>query len=362
MVSIRHRGAEIRQFILGHIEEHPGDIVALTAQTFGISRQGVHRHLQRLVREQVLQMHGTTRSRRYTLHPLIHLLTPYALHDIQSEQGVWIRDIKPALVGLSENVQTIWHHGFTEIMNNALEHSGGEEVTVKIDQTAIDTKMVIWDDGEGIFKKLQRELGLEDARHAVLELTKGKVTTKPEGHSGEGIFFTSRMFDDFSIVSGNVHFTLMHGKPVEAGAEHAVGWIAEQQTPTKGTAVFMALNNQTSRTTKEVFDRFTTDDDEFAFAKTVVPVRLAQYGDDKLVSRSQGKRLLAGLDRFSVVLLDFEGVDLIGQGFADEVFRVWANAHPKIELAAVNAHPDVAYMIRHAVGRSRAAMILGQDA
>src|SRR5262249_30037856 len=155
--------------------EHPGDIVALTAQTFGISRQGVHRHLQRLVREQVLQMHGTTRSRRYTLHPLIHLLTPYALHDIQSEQGVWIRDIKPALVGLSENVQTIWHHGFTEIMNNALEHSGGEEVTVKIDQTAIDTKMVIWDDGEGIFKKLQRELGLEDARHAVLELTKGKV-------------------------------------------------------------------------------------------------------------------------------------------------------------------------------------------
>ena len=42
MASVRHRGAEIRQFILEHVEQHPRDIVALTAQTFGISRQGVH--------------------------------------------------------------------------------------------------------------------------------------------------------------------------------------------------------------------------------------------------------------------------------------------------------------------------------
>ena len=58
MVSTEKRGAEIRQFILENVEGHPTGIVTLTAQTFGISRQGVHRHMQRLVRDAVLQMHG----------------------------------------------------------------------------------------------------------------------------------------------------------------------------------------------------------------------------------------------------------------------------------------------------------------
>ena len=54
MVSVRHRGAEIRQFILEHVEQHPRDIVALTAQTFEMSRQGVHRHLEHLLHDKAL--------------------------------------------------------------------------------------------------------------------------------------------------------------------------------------------------------------------------------------------------------------------------------------------------------------------
>ena len=49
---------------------------------------------------------------------------------------------------------------------------------------------------------------------------------------------------------------------------------------------------------------------------------------------------------FRVVELDFDGVGEIGQGFADELFRVFANAHPDIELKPVNAGPGVAPMIR----------------
>jgi anti-sigma regulatory factor (Ser/Thr protein kinase) len=64
--------------------------------------------------------------------------------------------------------------------------------------------MVIWDHGIGIFNKIKNMLGLLDERHAVLELTKGKLTTDPRGHTGEGIFFTSRMFDTFYILSGEV--------------------------------------------------------------------------------------------------------------------------------------------------------------
>ncbi len=81
-------------------------------------------------------------------------------------------------------------------------------------------------------------------------------------------------------------------------------------------------------------------------------MRLAQYGDDKLVSRSQAKRLIARFDRFKVVILDFEGVESLGQAFADEVFRVFGNRFPTIELSEVNANADVTRMIRRATSGS----------
>jgi hypothetical protein len=338
----------MRQFILEHVEAHPGDIVALTAQTFGISRQAVHRHVQRLVREQVLQMHGTTRSRQYTLGLLVDWQQQYQLSATLREDRLWRDDIRPVLGDLPGNVLTLWQHGFTEMMNNAIEHSAGCQVVVHITQTAIGTKMVIYDDGEGIFTKLTRELGLEDERHAVLELAKGKVTTDPAHHTGEGIFFTSRMFDWFSILSGNVAFAYRR--------DHAEDWIGAHPQPQQGTGVFMELANTTSWTTKDIFDQFAAEDD-FAFSKTVVPVRLAQYGDEQLISRSQAKRLVAGLDRFKVVLLNFEGVDMIGQAFADEVFRVFLEAHPHLTLEATHVNRAIAQMIRHAAGQRGDALL-----
>ena len=109
----------------------------------------------------------------------------------------------------------------------------------------------------------------------------------------------------------------------------------------------MKINNHTARTTRKIFDKFTSDDD-FGFTKTVVPVRLAQYGDDKLISRSQAKRLLVRIDRFKTVIFDFQSVDSIGQAFADEVFRVFALKHPEIELMAIKANSEVKRMIHRA--------------
>jgi hypothetical protein len=355
MVRRRDRGGEIRQFILEHVEEHPRDIVALTAQTFGMSRQGVHRHLQSLRHQKMLRVHGTTRNRRYTLRHLVTQAYRYALSTIEGEDIIWRRDIRPLLGVLPENVIDMWQYGFTEILNNAMEHSAGHEVKVLVQQTALATEMLIIDDGEGIFQKLTRELGLEDERHAVLELGKGKVTTDPAHHTGEGIFFTSRMFD-FGIWSRKLHF--MHF-PEEATGEEGVDWLTELDKFHEGTLVSMKLKNNATSTPKEVFDQFTSEGD-YSFSKTVIPVSLAQFGDEKLVSRSQAKRLVAGLDRFKVVLFDFEGVEMIGQAFADEVFRVFLEGHPHIELCAIKANTPVAHMIRHAAGH-RGDAILGVD-
>ncbi len=81
---------------------------------------------------------------------------------------------------------------------------------------------------------------------------------------------------------------------------------------------------------------------------SVVPVRLAQYGDEQLISRSQGKRLMARVDRFKSVLLDFTEVSIIGQAFADEVFRVFARHNVDIEIVPLNANKQVMQMIRRA--------------
>jgi hypothetical protein len=79
-------------------------------------------------------------------------------------------------------------------------------------------------------------------------------------------------------------------------------------------------------------------------------MRLAQYEGEKLVSRSQAKRVANRFERFKRVELDFTGIEEIGQAFADEMFRVFATAHPEIRITPLNTGPAVAQMIRRAVG------------
>jgi hypothetical protein len=339
MTKVRSRGEQIRRFIVSHVEKHPTDIAKFAAEHFGITRQAVNKHLQRLVEERALVSDGKTRNRVYRLYPLVQWLKEYELNDSLAEDIVWRSDVEPSLGQLPANARDIWHYGFTEMFNNAIDHAEGSSVDVLLSKNAAATEIAIVDDGIGIFRKIQAELGLVDERHAILELSKGKLTTDPANHTGEGIFFTSRVFDAFDILSGGVSFSHKFGD--------AEDWILERAQPESGTVVWMELNNHTSRTLKKVFDQFTSDD-AFGFTKTVVPVRLAQYGGDKLVSRSQAKRLLARVERFKTVILDFTEVESIGQAFADEVFRVFASRHPEVELLAIKANSAVNRMIQRA--------------
>jgi len=84
--------------------------------------------------------------------------------------------------------------------------------------------------------------------------------------------------------------------------------------------------------------------------KTHFFLSLVALGDN-LVSRSQAKQIAARFENFSEVELDFSGVEEIGQGFADELLRVWQIAHPQTRLVASNANENVMKMIRHIKGR-----------
>ena len=338
MGTLRVRGEAVRKFIVEQLDAHADDIVRVTADRFGCSRQAVHKHLQRLIAEGAVTESGQTRSKQYRLASLVQWTKVYPLGAGLAEDVVWRQDVAPSVDKLPKNVLDIWHYGFTEMINNVIDHSAATFVTVSLQKTAAATRVEIFDNGVGIFKKIQAALGLLDERHAVLELAKGKFTTDPTNHSGEGIFFSSRMFDEFVILSGEVCFSHEFEKKED--------WIL-QSSAGGGTLVRMVLHNHTARTMKKVFDKYTSDDD-YGFTKTVVPVKLMRYGDDNLVSRSQAKRLLARLDRFKVVMLDFAGVASIGQAFADEVFRVFRSRHPEVELIPLNTSSEVKRMISRA--------------
>lgn len=335
-LKVRARAEDIRNFILENVGKNPRSINSLTAGHFGITRQAVHKHLQKLVAEKALHPEGTTRNKAYHLPSLAEWKHVYHITPELAEDQAWSRDVSPVLGKLPQNVLDVWHFCFTEMFNNAIDHSGGSEMFVKVAKTAATTQILLMDNGVGIFKKLQKALNLLDERHAILELAKGKLTTDPSRHTGQGIFFTSRLVDSFDILSGGVFFT--H----KFDSEH--DWILEVPESSEGTTVFMKLNNHSSRTDRQIFEQYTSGED-YGFTKTVVPVRLAQYGEDKLISRSQAKRLLTRVDLFRSVLFDFEGVETIGQAFADEIFRVFARSHPDLEVVPINANPQVQQVV-----------------
>ena len=339
MAGVRSRGEDIRRYILEHVEKYPNDIGKIASEHFGITRQAVNKHLQKLCLSQALMESGNTRGRIYKLAPLSEWHVQYKITPELAEDIVWRNDIHQVISPLPENVVDIWQHGFTEMFNNAIDHSGGSYILVSIRKNAVNTEMLIKDDGIGIFKKIQTEMNLLDERHAILELSKGKLTTDPKNHSGEGIFFTSRMFDSFDIHSGGVYFNHRFGDERD--------WLLERDEFKNGTGVLMEINNHTARTSKKIFDQYTSGDD-YAFNKTVVPVKLAQYGNDKLISRSQAKRVLARIELFKIVIFEFEGVEFIGQAFADEIFRVFAQKHPEIQLITTKANREVKQMIERA--------------
>jgi anti-sigma regulatory factor (Ser/Thr protein kinase) len=347
---------EIRQFILKQLEAHPDDIAALTTEHFGTTRQAVQRHLSSLVKEGLIEATGRPRKKRFTLkdHIVKQILS---LAENRDEDKVWRTFVEPHFLGLPENVLRICHYGFTEIFNNAIDHSEGSQALIIIGRSPARVSMLVADNGVGIFEKIKSKFHLEDHRHAILELSKGKLTTDESRHSGEGIFFVSRVFDRFSIASSKLIFLHVNvsGDDWLIEDEDANNDVRSTPTsPTTSTVISMTLAADSTRNLKDVFDRYADPEaDDYAFSKTRVPLRLAQYGQDLLMSRSQARRILARFERFKEIFLDFTAVESIGQAFADEIFRVYATAHPEMKLTAVNANEHVTRMIRRATSGDR---------
>lgn len=333
---------EIRDYILSHVSSHPNDIATVTASEFNVSRQTIVNYLTRLATEGLITATGKTRARKYSLRDFVDETKHLVIIPDLEEDVIWREKMLPVMNNLNPNVVDICQYGFTEMIRNVFDHAESQDVIYDITRNAMRVKLRVLDKGVGIFNKIQRDFDLNDPRHALLELSKGKLTSDPQRHSGEGVFFTSRMFDTFRILSEPLYYSR---ESVEGS-----DWLIEvHESEQRGTYIVMEISPYSERTVQGVFDEYASNQDDLGFTKTHVPIQLVKYEGEQLVSRSQARRLLARFERFNEVLLDFKGVTMIGQAFADEIFRVYQSEHPAMRILWVNTEQDVENMIRRVV-------------
>lgn len=318
-------------------------------QVTGFSRAYVHRILQKLTGEGKLVLVGKANTARYL--PASKRAVQKAKAEIRSVRRILknkglsedqiLSDIKREtgiFTGLRPNVQRILDYAFTEMLNNAIEHSRSDVIVVRIHRTEDGVLFRIADRGIGIFRNIMKQRRLASELEAIQDLLKGKQTTDPKRHSGEGIFFTSKAVDRLLIAGSNkrlIFDNLVDDVFVRTGKTLS------------GTDVEAFVSARSKKGLKEIFAAYTGE--TFHFGTTSVRVSL-YTSSEEYISRSQARRLLVGLEQFRVIIIDFRNVETVGQGFADEVFRVWQRRHPDIKLDVKNANENVRFMIGHVTG------------
>lgn len=337
---------EMRALILNTIKKQGQVKTADIVDKTGLSRAYVHRFLKTLADEGVVLLMGKANQAHYILpskkgdhvegNPLkVHrMLTNKDL----SEDKV-LREIKEGSAifqGVAGNVSSIIDYTFTEMLNNAIEHSTSEKIDVVIMRTATDIRFTVTDRGIGVFNNIMKKKRLETTIEAIQDLLKGKETTAPEAHSGEGIFFTSKIADLLTIKS-------FEKKLVFDNAQQDI--YVKDVKSVRGTRVDFVVGLISKKKLHDLFGKYT--DESSQFSKTGVKVKF-YHQDLDYVSRSQARRLLMGLEKFKTIELDFKDVKTIGQAFADEVFRIWHARHKDIEFVIKDANENVMLMIKRA--------------
>lgn len=315
---------------------------------FDVSRQYVSILVAQLVEAGQLIRIGSTRNAFYILpeyakaHP--HILPNKFFKKLKNssvEEHKILAEIEekfPRISELEEHIRNIFTFAFSEMLNNAIEHSQSKNISVEISITDNELWFIVNDSGIGVFRNVMQKKKLRSELEAIQDILKGKTTTIPKSHSGQGIFFTSKAADIFILDSFGQQM-VVNNKTNDVSAQK-VG------INKRGTRVIFRINTKSHKHLSDVFKRYTNlkDESDYGFDKTEIGVKLYTAGGVN-ISRSQARRILHGLDKFKIVLFDFDKVPIIGQAFADEIYRVFHNKHPDIELQEANVNEAVKFMI-----------------
>lgn len=333
----------IRKYILEQIDAKTSGLSRKISETFEISRNTVNNYLLELIEAHQISKTGRDQYALETTETRFELIRENG--ELQDENDIFEEYIAPQIRNCSESAQRIWNYAVSEMINNVIDHSGAERLFLVIQQNSLYTTVILVDDGIGIFNKIREHFGLQTLEDARCELFKGRVTTDASRHSGEGIFFTSKMMDKFFILSSEKCFATDRFTAYLQSVTLPEDADFHQKIRKVGTLVAMRLSNFSEKRITDVFNQYSTVDE--GFIRTQIPIRL--FFENAPVARSQARRLCSGLDKFSEIIFDFEDVSFMGQGFAHQVFSVFQHEHPEITLTPVNMQPDVAAMYQHTI-------------
>jgi len=330
------------------------------SKQFSVSRQYLSRLIKGLVESKQLIKLGVTRSAFYVLPTdsdlkslLGHLRSRSKYNktfkNIALEEHKVLNQIEqtfPPLKNLSENVRNIFTYAFSEMFNNAIEHSTSTRIKIEISIQDKILSFIINDFGVGIFRNIMQKRNLTSELEAIQDLMKGKTTTLPKSHSGEGIFFTSKTGDLFMLDSFGYQLIVDNKIPDV--------FVKTIKKIKRGTQVLFKINISSQRHLNEIFKQYAnlTKNSDYGFDKTKIQVKLYTIGGVH-ISRSQARRILAGLEKFKIIEFDFNKVPMVGQAFADEIFRIFHNKYPRIALEAINMNEGVKFMIERAKNEAK---------
>ncbi len=315
--------------------DHPHDLPEWLAERTGVQRGTAVRHLGKLIELQWLTRSGCGQDTRYGPGLLRQIVRHYAIDGL-GEDLPWSRDFAPYFA-LPPSVQRLTQHAFCELLNNAIDHSDGSGVTVSLRQTPSHVQLLISDDGCGVFDKIRHTFALPDPQVVMLELSKGKLTTQPERHTGHGLYFTSRLADVFDLHANEQAF--------QHRSWEGCGWRTGRPMNRQGTSVYLSIALDTPRTLESVMQASSLDGTGVRFERTAVPLQLVVSPQVGLESRAQARQVASRLTRFRLAELDFSGIPHIGHSFADELFRVLPQHQPTLNLSPINMNPAVAAMV-----------------
>jgi anti-sigma regulatory factor (Ser/Thr protein kinase) len=323
---------------------------------FGVSRQYLNQLISKLVAEGILIKIGGTRTAFYVSagylkdHPqFIKDAFVKKYKNVALEEYRVLMEIEqklPLIAGLPENIRSIFAFAFSEMLNNAIEHSNSKRIDIGVIVRNGKLTFTIDDSGIGVFRSIIKKKKLHSETEAIQDLLKGKTTTMPKSHSGEGIFFTSKSGDRFTLDSFGYQL-IITADPKDVKINN----VASHK---RGTRVIFEIATDSQRYLAEVFNKYAnvTDDSDYGFDKTEIRVKLYETSGIN-ISRSQARRILSGLEKFKIIILDFENVPIVGQSFADEIYRVFQKSHPDIVLQEENMSEGVRFMISRAKNEAK---------
>jgi DNA-binding transcriptional ArsR family regulator len=294
------------------------------ASRLGISRQAAFSHLTALVEAGQAERIGRGRGTRYRSRaaegPVDELARTIWTRSVAPEDSPWAELAERApFDGMTADASRLLAGALERLLRGARERDPGKAVELAVFDLHDHVLLELTDTGEGFFDWARRRMATSSAVEARLLLSK---------HLGDqDLRWLTRAADDFEVESGELRWRVDNLR-----ADQALGSL---DTSRLGTRVRFCVDPLRPMNIDALKDQA---------GSAHALVRLFASAD-AFPSRDQARSVMQGLEDCERVVLDFGGVREIGEGFAEEIFLLWAGIHPRVRLHPIRMRACVAEAI-----------------